>query len=539
MSLSKMNTKLTCKIRKKVLNTMENKRKSKITNVFIISVIFCVLFTIWGILPESLIGAANLGNVTGIAQNFVSNGFGWLYLIGMSAFLLIAIFLIFSRFGSIRLGKDSDRPEYGLISWFAMLFSAGMGIGLVFWGVSEPLTHFHTPPVATSDPTEAAPLAMRYSFFHWGLHPWALYAIVGLAIAYSTFRKGRPATIGDTVASLMKPKYEAAGKGTVEVLAIVATAFGVATSLGLGAQQISGGLHFLVDSIPNSFLTQLIIILVVSVLYMMSAASGLDKGIVRLSNANIVLATLLMVGVLFLGPFSFIMDLFVQTTGAYLQNLPVMSFRASAFNPDERGWINAWTIFYWAWWISWSPFVGTFIARVSKGRTIREFVLGIMLVPTIFGLLWFSVFGGSAIWNELFNNVDLISTVNDKGVETGMFALFETFGGLGTFLSIIAVFLITTFFITSADSATYVLGMLSSGGSLMPSLRIKLTWGIIQSSIAAVLLYAGGLSALQAAAVLAAFPFIFVVGMMVIALFMDLSNEPDAAKATDDLKKEA
>ncbi|MFZ0075220.1 MAG: BCCT family transporter, partial [Exiguobacterium undae] len=221
------------------------------------------------------------------------------------------------------------------------------------------------------------------------------------------------------------------------------------------------------------------------------------------------------------------------------QNLPVMSFRASAFNPDERGWINAWTIFYWAWWISWSPFVGTFIARVSKGRTIREFVLGIMLVPTIFGLLWFSVFGGSAIWNELFNNVDLISTVNDKGVETGMFALFETFGGLGTFLSIIAVFLITTFFITSADSATYVLGMLSSGGSLLPSLRIKLTWGIIQSSIAAVLLYAGGLSALQAAAVLAAFPFIFVVGMMVIALFMDLSNEPDAAKATDDLKKEA
>ncbi|MFX4306745.1 BCCT family transporter [Exiguobacterium sp. A1_3_1] len=444
---------------------MENNRKSKITKVFMVSVIFCVLFTIWGILPESLIGAASLGNVTAKAQSFVSNGFGWLYLLGMSAFLIIAIFLIFSRFGSIRLGKDSDRPEYGLISWFAMLFSAGMGIGLVFWGVSEPLTHFHTPPVAT--------------------------------------------------------------------------AFGVATSLGLGAQQISGGLNFLTSSIPNSFLTQMIIIVVVSVLYMMSAASGLDKGIVRLSNANIVLAVLLMIGVLFLGPFSFIMDLFVQTTGAYLQNLPVMSFRASAFNPDERGWINDWTIFYWAWWISWSPFVGTFIARVSKGRTIREFVIGIMLVPTIFGLLWFSVFGGSAIWNELFQNVDLISTVNDKGVETGMFALFETFGGLGTFLSIVAVFLITTFFITSADSATYVLGMLSSGGSLMPSLRIKLAWGIIQSSIAAVLLYAGGLSALQAAAVLAAFPFIFVVGMMVIALFKDLSEEPDAQKEVTDLKQDA
>jgi len=518
---------------------MENNRKSKITKVFMVSVIFCVLFTIWGILPESLIGAASLGNVTSTAQSFVSNRFGWLYLLGMSAFLLIAIFLVFSRFGSIRLGKDSDRPEYSLISWFAMLFSAGMGIGLVFWGVSEPLTHFHTPPIATNDPTEAGPLAMRYSFFHWGLHPWALYAVVALAIAYSTFRKGRPATIGDTVASLMKPRYEAAGKGTVEVLAIVATAFGVATSLGLGAQQISGGLNFLTSSVPNTFTTQIIIIVVVSVLYMISAASGLDKGIVRLSNANIVLATLLMVGVMFLGPFSFIMDLFVQTTGAYLQNLPLMSFRASAFNPDEREWINGWTIFYWAWWISWSPFVGTFIARVSKGRTIREFVIGIMLVPTIFGLLWFSVFGGSAIWNELFQNVDLISTVNDKGVETGMFALFETFGGLGTFLSIVAVFLITTFFITSADSATYVLGMLSSGGSLMPSLRIKLAWGVVQSSIAAVLLYAGGLGALQAAAILAAFPFIFVVGMMVVALFKDLSDEPDAQKEVTDLKQDA
>jgi glycine betaine transporter len=219
---------------------MENNRKSKITKVFMVSVIFCVLFTIWGILPESLIGAASLANVTAKARPFVSDGFGWLYLLGLSAFLIIAIFLIFSHFGSIRLGKDSDRPEYGLVSWFAMLFSAGMGIGLVFWGVSEPLTHFNKPPVATDDPTEAPRLAMRYSFFHGGLQPWPLYAIVGLAIAYSTFRKGRPATIGDTVASLMKPQFASAGKGTVEVLAIVATAFGVATSLGLVAQQISG-----------------------------------------------------------------------------------------------------------------------------------------------------------------------------------------------------------------------------------------------------------------------------------------------------------
>jgi len=358
---------------------------SKLTTVFKISVVFCLLFTIWGILPDSALGSASLLNVTSKAQAFLTERFGWLYLLSMSAFLLIALFLIFSRFGSIRLGKDTDRPDFGLISWFAMLFSAGMGIGLVFWGVSEPLTHFHTPPVPTADDADAARLAMRYSFFHWGLHPWALYAMVGLAIAYSTFRKGRPATIGDTVASLMHSRYEVFGKNTVEILAIVATTFGVATSLGLGAQQISGGFHFLIPGIPNSFLTQLVIILIISVLYMYSAASGLDKGIRILSNANILAAMLLMVGVLLVGPGSFIMDLFVQTSGAYLQNLPVMSFRAAAFEPGERAWINSWTIFYWAWWISWSPFVGTFIARVSRGRTIREFVIGITLVPTFFG----------------------------------------------------------------------------------------------------------------------------------------------------------
>ncbi|WP_114571299.1 BCCT family transporter [Exiguobacterium flavidum] len=506
---------------------------SKLTTVFKISVVFCLLFTIWGILPDSALGSASLLNVTSKAQAFLTARFGWLYLLSMSAFLLIALFLIFSRFGSIRLGKDTDRPDFGLISWFAMLFSAGMGIGLVFWGVSEPLTHFHTPPVPTADEANAARLAMRYSFFHWGLHPWALYAMVGLAIAYSTFRKGRPATIGDTVASLMHSRYEVFGKNTVEILAIVATTFGVATSLGLGAQQISGGFHFLIPGIPNSFLTQLVIILIISVLYMYSAASGLDKGIRILSNANIIAALLLMVGVLLVGPGSFIMDLFVQTSGAYLQNLPVMSFRAAAFEPGEREWINSWTIFYWAWWISWSPFVGTFIARVSRGRTIREFVIGITLVPTVFGLLWFTVFGGTAIWSEMFDNANLIGVVNDNGIETGLFALLETFGGFGTVLSILAVLLITTFFITSADSATYVLGMLSSGGSLTPSLRIKLTWGVIQSSIAAVLLSTGGLGTLQAAAILAAFPFVFVVILMIVSLFKDLSDEPDQSATVE------
>lgn len=514
------------KIRK--LNRSEiMERKSKVTTVFLVSAIITVLFTIWGVIPESILGNASLLNVTTKLQGWLSNGFGWFYLLSATGILLVAIFLIFSRFGSIRLGKDTDRPEFGYLSWFAMLFSAGMGIGLVFWGAAEPLSHFHAPPFDSGTPEGDARTAMQYSFFHWGLHPWAIYAMIALAIAYSTFRKGRPATIGETIGSLVKDRYEIPVKRTVDVLAIIATAFGVATSLGFGAQQIAGGIHFLIPNVPNAFSTQLIIIAVVTVLYMISASTGLEKGIRILSNTNIFLAIVLLIATLMVGPSAFILDLFTQTIGTYLQQLPSMSFRTAAFEPVEREWINGWTIFYWAWWISWSPFVGTFIARVSKGRTIREFIIGILLVPTSFGLLWFSVFGGAAIWADLNGGANLIATVNEIGTEVGLFALFETFGGFGTILSVVAIFLVSVFFITSADSATYVLGMLSTNGKLVPPMRIKLIWGLIQSSIAAVLLYVGGLGALQAVAILVAFPFIFVLILMIVALFKDLSDEPD------------
>ncbi|WP_214733554.1 BCCT family transporter [Exiguobacterium sp. s154] len=502
-------------------------RKSRVTTVFVVSGIITGLFTIWGLFPESVLGNATLLNVTSTLQGWLSNGMGWFYLLSATGFLLVSVFLIFSRYGSIRLGKDMDRPEFSYLSWFAMLFSAGMGIGLIFWGAAEPLLHFHSPPFASPTPEGDARTAMRYAFFHWGLHPWAIYAMIALAIAYSTFRKGRPATIGETIGSLVHNRYEQPVKQTVDILAVIATAFGVATSLGFGAQQIAGGLHYLIPGVPNAFVTQLIIIAVVTVLYMISASTGLDKGIRILSNTNIFLAIVLLVATMFAGPTAFIFDLFTQTVGTYLQQLPSMSFRTAAFEPVEREWINGWTIFYWAWWISWSPFVGTFIARVSKGRTIREFIIGILLVPTSFGLLWFSVFGGSAIWADLFGGYSLIDQVNEIGTEVGLFALFETFGGFGTLLSVIAIFLISTFFITSADSATYVLGMLTSNGKLIPPMGIKMTWGIIQSSIAAVLLYAGGLDALQAVAILVAFPFIFVLIFMLIALFKDLADEPD------------
>lgn len=496
----------------------------KLTKTCIISLTICIAFTLWGMIPESILGQASLGNVTDAIQAMLVSKFGWFYIISVSVFLGISIFLIFSKYGSIRLGKDNDKPEYSYLSWFAMLFSAGMGIGLVFWGVAEPLSHLYVPPVGEGVSEESASLAMSFSFFHWGLHPWGLYALVALCIAYFTFRKGKPSTISATVGSLFKTGENGRLARTFDVLAVFATVFGVATSLGFGAKQIAGGISYLTD-IPNSLATQLVIIAFVTVLYIISSQTGLDKGIKYLSNTNIMLAFALMFILLFAGPTTFILDTFTSTIGTYLQNLPSMSFRMSPLDEGGNDWIQSWTIFYWAWWIAWSPFVGMFIARVSKGRTIREFVIGVLLVPTIVGALWFSVFGGTGIHMELFQGTDLYGQIQEMGTEAGLFAMFNELGSIGTVLSVIAIFLIATFFITSADSATFVLGMLTSNGSLNPSSSIKLVWGIVQAAVAAILLYVGGLAALQTASIIAAFPFVFVIFFMVVALFKELQKE--------------
>lgn len=494
----------------------------RFTKTFLISLCLCLAFTIWGILPESWMGGASLANVTGAAQSFLVGKFGWFYIISVSAFLLLAVFLIFSKYGSIRLGKENEQPEHSYLSWFAMLFSAGMGIGLIFWGVSEPLYHFHTPPAGEGLNSESARLAMRYSFFHWGLHPWGLYAIVALCIAYFTFRKGMPSTISATVSPLFQNR--SFGR-LVDILAVFATVFGVATSLGLGAKQIAGGISYLNPAVSNTFTTQLIIIAVVTVLYMISAQTGLNKGIKYLSNTNVILAFFLLMILLFAGPTNFLMNYFTSTIGTYIQNLPTMSFRLSPMDEVGNAWIQSWTIFYWAWWIAWSPFVGTFIARVSRGRTIREFIIGVLLVPTIIGALWFSVFGGTAIHMELFEGINLYQQIQDYGTEVGLFAVFGEMGGIGTVLSILAIVLISTFFITSADSATFVLGMLTTDGNLNPSGRIKFIWGVVQAMLATILLYIGGLSALQTASIIAAFPFTFVIIAMCFSLMKELRKE--------------
>jgi glycine betaine transporter len=484
--------------------------------VFRISVTLALLLVVWGVMSPD-----GLSHVSGLLLGAAITNFGWFYLMATLGFLLFALYLAFSRHGQTTLGLDDDEPEYSNRSWLAMLFSAGMGIGLVFWGVAEPVSHYGSPPPGIEAQTaEAARAAMRFTFFHWGLHAWGIYTIIALAIAYFSFRKGRPSLISSTFYPLLGDRVNGPiGKG-IDVLAIVATVFGVATSLGLGTLQINGGLSFLAG-VPVSLTAQLTIIAVVTVLYMFSALLGLDRGIKTLSNVNLLTAGAILLFVFLLGPSSFIFDVLTTSLGVYLQNLVGMSLRLTPFAPGT--WIADWTLFYWAWWIAWAPFVGMFIARISRGRTIREFVLGVLLVPTVLSFVWFSCLGGAALFMEMFQDLGIAAAVQEDVTS----ALFITLRNLpfGWIAAGLATLLIITFFITSADSATFVLGMLSSEGRLTPTNRVKLTWGVLQSSIAAVLLFSGGLEALQTASIVAAAPFAAIMVLMCVSVTRALREE--------------
>lgn len=493
----------------------------KVTNVFWISLALVILAVAYGAMAPD-----NFAEVTGNIEGFLTTSFGWYYLLIVSVMVLFCLFFLVSPMGKIRLGKDTDKPEFSYGTWIAMLFSAGMGIGLVFWGAAEPLSHYAIDP-ATAEPgsVEAFRESMRFTFFHWGIHAWAIYAVVAMSLAYFQFRKGEPGLISSTLKPLFGDKMNGPLGVLVDVIAVFATAVGVATTLGFGTIQINEGLAFLIDDIPgDNFTVQLIIIAVITVLFMISAWSGLSKGIKYLSNTNMVLAIALLVLVIILGPTLLIFNMFTDSLGSYFQNLVQMSFRSAPVNGENREWINGWTIFYWAWWISWSPFVGIFIARVSRGRTIREFLIGVLLIPTFLSFIWFAAFGSTAM------------DVQERGTDlTGLLTsevLFGVFNELpwGILLSIVAVMLITTFFITSADSATFVLGMQSTNGSLNPANTVKLTWGIAQSLIAVILLSAGGLDALQTALIVAAFPFSFIMLMMMASFIKSVSIEHRAYK---------
>jgi len=481
----------------------------------IVSAGLIAVIVLWG-----LVSPATLGSFFNEALGQISHNFGWFYLWLVLGLVLVALFLAVTRYGELKLGDVDEEPEFSLHAWFSMLFAAGMGIGLVFYGVAEPISHYGNPPegIAAHTP-EAARAAMRYVFFHWGLHPWAVYGVVGLAIAFFSFRRKASPLISSVTESLpwaivrkLSPAFN--------VLAIVATAFGVAASLGVGATQINGGLHAAFGLAVSAF-NQSIIILVTTFLFVLSAVSGVERGVKILSIGNLVLAGLLALFVLVVGPTVAIVDTLTNTLGAYLSQLVRMSLRMSPFTDSK--WITDWTIFYWAWWLAWSPFVGLFIARVSRGRTIREFIMGVVLAPSLVGFVWFAIFGGTALNMEIFQNVPLAQAVKDN-VATAMFVMFNALPG-SMMLSIVATLLVFVFFVTSGDSATLVLGTMSTGGDPNPKASVKIIWGVLVAGIAMSLLLAGGIDALQAATIAFALPFSVVLVLMAIALVIAVRED--------------
>ncbi|RQD80862.1 MAG: BCCT family transporter [Methanocalculus sp. MSAO_Arc2] len=484
--------------------------------VFLLSSGIVLVFILLGIFSP-----ATLELVASTIQSAILRYFSWMYMISGFVFLVFVLFLALTRYGTIRLGHDTERPQYTLFGWVAMLFAAGMGIGLLFWGVSEPLIHFIEPPAfLTSSSPDSAHFAMLYSFFHWGIHPWAIYTIVSLSIAYFSFRRGMPSLISSCFYPILGERTFGLPGNVVDVLAVFATVFGTATSLGFGALQIHSGFTH-VFGISSAISITIGIIVIATALFMASAILGVEKGVQVLSKVNIIIAIGLMIFILSLSSTPYILNVFTSTLGNYINNIIELSFQTYPFAAFE--WTRGWTVFYWAWWISWSPFVGLFIARISRGRSIREFVLTVLTVPVIFTFIWFSVFGGSALYLELTGDVDLAEmALQDESI--ALFAFFEYFP-LTTLLSLLAILLLGVFFITSADSATVVLGSLTSGGNIVVPMYKKAIWGISLSTVAIVLLMTGGLDALQMMAINAAFPFMFVMLILCYTLWIGLSQE--------------
>lgn len=490
--------------------------------VFIISGILIVGFIIFGAFFTETAGA-----LFSFLQSFITTNFGWFFILLMNMALVFCIYLIASRYGDIRLGKQTERPQYSLVSWIGMLFSAGIGIGLVYWGTAEPLYHYMAPPLGEPETIEAAKQAMNISFLHWGLHAWAIYTIVALSLAYFHFRRGLPLSIRSTLYPILGQRIYGGWGHTVDILAVFGTMFGVVTSLGLGVMQINSGLENLFG-IPNSLTVQFAIIAFITLLACGSLMLGLDKGIKRLSDINIGFTGVLLAFIVILGPTLFIFDSFFENIGNYLAAVVPLSFWGESYSGTD--WQSGWTIFYWAWWVSWAPFVGVFIARISRGRTIREFTLGVLLIPMTILFFWFTAFGGVAIHMELLAVLDpalvspgLIEAVQaDSG--SAIFKLVEYYP-LTKPITLLIVIMIVLWFVTSSDSASFVIDMLTAGGDTNPPKIQRLFWATMEGFIAAILLAAGGLGALQAAAIVAGMPFALVIFVMMYALWRGLGRD--------------
>jgi len=483
-------------------------------------VIAFVLFTV--IDPEYA------GSLYSQAKAFIATDLAWYYVGLVSSFLFIAIYMVFSRYGGIRLGRDDEKPEYSFFSWFSMLFGAGIGIGILFWSIAEPIYHFQGNPFIAEGQAlsvEAAQVAMRISIFHWGLHGWGLFAMSGLGLAYFHYRKGLPLSIRSGLYPIFGDRIYGPIGHIADLLAVFGTVFGIATSLGLGAQQINAGLNYLFG-LEVGTTNQVIIIAVVSVIATISVLTGVNKGIKILSELNMCLTAVILTFFLVLGPTAYILGSFATNIGDYLVNAVSLGLWV---DPDPEGqWQGWWTIFYWGWWIAWAPFVGIFIARISRGRTIREFVLGVLLAPTILATFWISTFGNTAMFIELFGSGGVTAAVN-ADITSALYTTIELMD-LGSVLTIagasICTFMLVTYFVTSADSATLVICTLLSMGDEHPAMRYRVFWGLSIGAVAGVLLLAGGLKALQTASIVAALPYSVVLLLTMWGLYKSLRQEP-------------
>jgi choline/glycine/proline betaine transport protein len=466
--------------------------------VFIPSVAVLVLLVLYTTsAPEH---AASVFNST---KDWIAQTFGWFYMLSVGIFTFFVLFLAVSPYGRFKLGPDQSKPSYTYASWFAMLFSAGMGIGLMFWGVAEPVMHYLSPPVGDGSTIEAARNAMSTTFFHWGLHAWAIYAVVGLVLAYFSFRHGLPLSVRSALYPLVGDRIYGSIGHTVDTVAVLGTILGVATSLGLGVLQINSGLNYLFD-VPVDIMVQVILIAVITAMATVSVVLGLDGGIKRLSELNLYLAATLLAFIFLAGPTFYILGALVQNIGAYASQVVFMTFNQYIY--DNTPWMGWWTLFYWAWWIAWAPFVGMFIARVSRGRTIREFVIGVLFVPVGFTFTWMSVFGNSAINSIKNEGFNALSEAVNADVSTALFKFLEHFPFAGV-TSILAVILVVTFFVTSSDSGSLVVDTIASGGKEKNPVWQRIFWAVLEGVVAAALLVAGGLGALQSASITIALPF--------------------------------
>ena len=495
--------------------------------VFIISAILSIGLAAWGIFGQESARAAATTAMTTIKSDF-----GWLYLAGMLAFVLLSLVIAISPLGRIRLGKDDEKPEVNLVSWFGMLFGAGMGIGLVFWGCAEPLSHYLSPMGGIeAQSLESEAFAVRSSFMHWGLHPWACYVVLGLGLGILMFRKGKPGMVSGLISPLCRThntKLHNGVKAAIDIYTTVLTTVGVATSFGLGILQICKGLEYLFN-VPNTMYLVLALMVVIAFIYLKTAVSGIDKGIKLLSNINIALFTILLLAIFIIGPTGEDFRILIVGVKDYVVNFFPDSLRLAASDGSVE-WIQDWRVFYWAWWLSWAPFVGFFIARISRGRTVRQFIVGTMIIPTLIGILWFTACSGL-----MFNVVDAFTTEQLTALlaspELTPFYIFKQYEPFGEVLSIIAMLLLGTFFITSANSATFILGMTTSNGNLNPPNSKKIFWGVLVALVALALILAGGLEMIQTISIVIAFPYLFLLFVVCVSNVVMLCKEYKVMKA--------